>query len=330
MVSLKDIAKIAGVSISTVSKALNGSEEIRLETQEQIIQIAKDLKYEFKRKNQENVLKSKIIGVICPELGSNYYTQLVNFIGDNISKKGYFLMLGITDFSAEKEETILRLFSENGVGGIIYVTENDKTQKIINNSCSRNIPIVLIANDTDTQNHDYIKIDDNYGVELAVEHLIRLGHKRIAYIGDRLTANRYKIYEATMERNNIDIDSKIVKTTDVRYEESGYRSMQEILVLKNKPTALFAAYDDIAIGAVRAIGEAGLNIPQDISVIGFDNIRVCPYLMVSLSTVSNPVNDMAEVSVNILIKKIESGDSRAIQHVVLRPELIVRETTCSV
>ena len=328
MAKLKDIAKIAGVSISTVSKVLNGSNEIKGETRNKILQIANDVKYGFKADHVRQSGASKVIGVICPELGSNYYIQLVNSISDYITTAGYCLMLGVTGFDAKKEGLLLKEFTKKGVDGIIFITENEKVKQIFENT-GQSIPIVMIANETDYENIDYIKIDDSFGVELAVNHLIRLGHKKIAYIGDHLTEGRYTAYRKTMLANGIDTQEKMVIRSALRFEEGGYRAMKELLGGGEVLTAVFAAYDDLAIGAMRASSEAGVNIPDDISIVGFDNVIVAPYLKSGLTTVSNPIKEMADTSVDILLRRINSSDARAVQNIVLKPNLVIRETTAA-
>ena len=331
MSTLKDIAKAAGVSVSTVSKALNDSYEIKDETKIKIIRAAKELNYNINsEKNYVNKNKSHLIGVICPEVNSNYYAQLVTHLEASIAKRGYNSILAVTGFEAEKEENYLNLFINQQVDGIILITENQDIQAITHKiKYLWNIPIVLIAADTEVSDFDCIKIDDYFGVVTGMNHLIGLGHEKIAYIGDALSGGRFDAYREVMHNNGIEIYDKLYKILDVRYEECGYQGMNEILDSGEIPTAVFAAYDDVAIGAIRAITEHGLTIPGDISIIGVDNITVSPYLAKGLTTTSGPVKEMADVSVSILNKKIKDDEYTVVQHVLFKPELIVRETTAA-
>lgn len=324
---------MAGVSISTVSKALNNSAEIGRETKSRIIKIAQDLQYDMSpARPAEEKKAGSLISVICPEISSNYYAQLVNSVGANITGRGYQYMVAVSDFNTEKEEAYLEMAAGQGIAGIVLITESEKAdiEPVIRNAKYLwNIPLVLIANQADTNEFDCIKIDDALGVATGVEHLARLGHTGVAYIGDRLTEGRLLAYREAMEKNGLSVDETLVRVSDLRFEECGYRSMKDMLSSGRAPTALFAAYDDIAIGAMRAMLEQGLGIPEDISVVGMDNVAACPYLMKGLTTVSNPIREMAEISISILNKKIRDKEYTVVQHVVLKPELIMRETTAA-
>jgi DNA-binding LacI/PurR family transcriptional regulator len=329
MSKLKDIAKITGVSISTVSKALNNSSEIKRETKARIIKVAQDLNYEFNPGKPDSKRKNRLIGVICPEVNSNYYTQLISSVGTHVVSRGYQYIVAISDFRTDKEERYLELLGNSGVDGIIFITENKNIEAVMSSiKYFWNIPLVLIAADAETDNFDCIRIDDCHGVVIGVEHLIKLSHSKIGYIGDHLTESRLKTYREVLARHGIPVDQNLIQIPDTRFEECGYKGMKAMLGA-GAPTAVFAAYDDIAIGAMRAISEHGLSIPEDISVIGMDNVTVCPYLTKSLTTVSNPIKEMAAVSVSILSHKIEDRSFTVVQHVALKPELIVRETTAA-
>ncbi|MDW7658323.1 MAG: LacI family DNA-binding transcriptional regulator [Bacillota bacterium] len=332
MTKLKDIAAIAGVSISTVSKALNNSTEIKKTTKSKIIRIARELNYDQgSRQIDMPVQKNHKIGVICPEINSNYYTQLISSIGSQITKKGYSYTIAVSDFDRDKEEQFLEIFGSQEVDGIVLITENNDIQSVINGIKDIwNTPLVLIASEDDVNNYDCIHIDDYYGVATGVEYLIRLGHRKIAYIGDSLTEGRLKAYHEVMEKNEIPVIDALSRTSDLRFEACGYQGMKSILEGGDLPTAVFAAYDDIAIGAMRAIFEYGLSVPDDISIIGMDDVFVSPFLYKALTTVSNPIKEMAMVSISILSRKIEDQNFTVVQNVILKPNLVIRETTSKI
>ena len=332
MVKLKDIADLAGVSISTVSKALKDSNEINKETKAKIIRIAKELNYDIKGQLiNQSVHKTGSIGVICPEINSNYYTQLVSSIGAQLTKKGYSYTIAVSDFDQNKEEQYLTFFGRQNMAGIMFITESSNIQNIVDGI--KDIwytPLILIASENNVNNYDCIHIDDNYGVVMAIEHLIQLGHRKIAYIGDYLTESRLKVYLKVMSDYGIPVNKSFIRSSDLRFEKCGYQLMQSILENDEKPTAVFAAYDDIAIGAMRAIYEKNLSIPKDISIIGIDDVVVTPYLYNALTTISNPIREMAMVSISILSRKIRDKNFTVVQNVVLKPSLIIRETTAKI
>lgn len=332
MATLKEISLLANVSISTVSKALNGSDEISEDTRNEILQIAKSLNYKIKEKKMIPC-NEKTIAVICPELNSNYYAQLLNHINEYISSKGYYSMLGISFFSPAREAELLKDFIKKRVNGILFITENRHAAELFHLLKTSHVPIVIIANtagEIDIPIHDVIKIDEEYGIELAIQHLIELGHKKIAYIGDEFSESRYRIYSSLIKKYGLCENKEYTIASSLRFEDAGYQAMKTILHAKEKPTALFAAYDDIAIGAMKAIYEKKLVIPKDISIVGFDNIFVAPYLPIGLTTISNPIKEMAQTSCTILMSKLKHPENTVIQHVTLKPGLIIRDSTATV
>ncbi|MBO5070537.1 MAG: LacI family DNA-binding transcriptional regulator [Roseburia sp.] len=332
MATLKEISLLANVSISTVSKALNGSDEISESTRNEILQIAKSLNYKTK---EQKIIPSneKTIAVICPELNSNYYAQLLNHINEYIISKGYYSMLALSFFSAAKEAELLKEFIRKSVDGILLITENKHAAELFHQTKTNHTPIVIIANsagEIDIPEHDVIQIDEEYGIDLAIQHLVELGHRKIAYAGDLLSESRYHIYSSLLGKYGLHENKEYTITSALRFEEAGYQAMNEILLAKEKPTALFAAYDDIAIGAMKAIYEKKFAIPEAISIVGFDNIFVSPYLPIGLTTISNPIKEMARTSCTILLSKMKHPENTVVQHVTLKPGLIIRDSTAPV
>lgn len=334
MSTLRDIANRAGVTVSTVSRALNGNMEIKKETREKIIQVARELNY-ISNKNEMEFCGStlKTIGVICPEIKSNFYATIVNTMGEAIKDAGYTMIVGLTNFKYEVELHYLNIFEQKKVDGIVFITSLDENIKddLIKFKSRCNIPIVQLASFINVEEYDCIKIDERLAINLALEHLIDLGHEDIAIIGENMTKDRQKHFMEVLKKHDIKIDSNFIRISEERFEEAGYIGMKDILSSNGKiPTAVFTTYDDVAIGAMRAIFESGHKIPEDISVIGIDNINSAPYLYRALTTVSSPVNEMANIAMKILLSKIEDRSNKLIQHVIVKPELIKRETTSKV
>lgn len=327
LATLQDIANRAEVNVSTVSRALNDSSEIKDETKEKIVKIARELNYVSNKSNNTLLTtNTHSIGMILPEIKS--YSEVVKEIEKNIKGKGYSLIFGLTNFEYENEKHYLNLFLKKNVDGIICVTLlNKKTTEDLKEFREKyNIPVVLVETLLAVPDYDYIKIDDHRGVKMAVEHLLNLGHKKIGFIGEKLSKHRLSGYMETLKKYNIKIDKDLIKIGKERYEEGGYKRMNDILKLEQIPTAIFASYDDMAIGAIKAIYESGLEVPEDISVVGFDNVSVTAYLKKGLTTISRPVEEMGKLAVSILLRKIENK-FKAVQNTELKPKLIVRETT---
>ena len=328
MTTLKDIAEIAGVNVSTVSKALRDSSDINEDTKLRIAKIAKDLGYKYevvKRKSTNTELGT--IGVICPEITSNYYSQIVSILEEEIKKEGFFCIIGFTNFEKESEKYYLKNLYNAGVQGIIFISESsDLNETLIEYKKSTSIPLVLIAQNTETQDFDCIKIDDEYGVRLAVEYLIQSGHRDIGYIGDELSNTRLETFINVMQANKIKVNKKWLQVSKERFEKCGYDLMQNMLKNDELPTAILSAYDDIAIGAIKAIHDKGLNVPGDISVVGIDNVRVASYYYPEITTIAGPIEEMSKIAVKLLFKKVKDSEYKIVQNVKLSPMLIERKS----
>jgi DNA-binding LacI/PurR family transcriptional regulator len=327
---LKDIASKAGVNVSTVSRALRGSTEIRTETRDRIARIAKELDYRIKRPRKDlPEIERSSIGILCPEVKSDYYGQLVNTIEKYLKAAGYHIVIGLSDFQYENESYYLDLFHRLRVGGIIFITSIDKQieRDLEAFKAKSDIPLIQVGTDVRIEGYDYVEIDDDKGVSLAVEHLVGMGHTKICYVGDLQSKVRVGSFRDTLQKHSLEVRKDFVRIGAERFEEGGYLRMMEILSLGKPLTAVFAAYDDMAIGAMRALYDSNLRVPDDVSVVGLDNIGVTGYLYKRLTTVSEPVHEMGELAARMLIGRITGHGSGAIQHVKLIPELVVRDST---
>jgi DNA-binding LacI/PurR family transcriptional regulator len=330
LVTLKDIAKRAGVNISTVSRALNHRSDIAEETREMIESIAKELNYKPNLTAQALMGKStKLIGVLVPEIESNYFVKIINYLEEFLRVQGYSMIMTISNFNYNLELEALELFENRNVDGILVACSlYDDITKRIDYLKGKHIPVVLIEALTHLPDYDYVMIDDTHGMTLAVKHLMEQGHTRIGFISDNMNADiRYSMYLKAMSNNGLKADSKYVYKKPERFEEGGYLAAKEMLACEDRPTAVITGYDSIAIGVMKAVWEAGYRIPEDFAIIGNDNIREAAYLSKGLTTVSPPVQEMAKMAVNLLIEKIENPENKVIHNIKLKPEIIIRETT---
>lgn len=331
MVTLKDIAKRAGVNISTVSKALNDSKEISLKKKREIKKIAESLNYSPNFSARALVGKgTSSIGVIFPEIRSNYYARIFNYIESEMKATNFTLIMGTTNFELVNEIKYIQVLSTRRVDGIVLVAsmnkEIEKTIDIIHSKYK--IPFLLIESFIKPRKYDYIMIDNQYGIDLAVDYFYKLGFKTIGYVADTISAKtRLQWFIEAIKRKGLPYNKRHVKIGEERFEIGGYLRMQEMLAEPDCPEAIFASYDHIAIGAMKAVHEAGLTIPDDISFIGFDNIRESEYLYKPLTTIEPPIKQMVEIGMRTLIEKITGNKNTNTQHISLNPELVIRETT---
>ena len=330
MVKLIDIAKELGVSVSTVSRSLSNSSEIGEETRNKVKAMAAKLNY-IQNYSARSLAggTSKSIGIILPEISSNFYVQIVEYTGAILKSEGYSLILGISNHNFKDEIQFLNEFRNKEVDGIIIAGETyeDIVPELRNIKEKYNLPVVLIDTFVSSEECDYIMIDDALGINSAISYLKESGHETIGFIGDEISAYlRFDFFKNALKQSGLKYYDRYSKIGKERFELGGYLQMKELLKEKDIPTAVFASYDNFAFGAIKAINEAGLKIPDDISIVGFDNIRESEYFAIPLTTVSAPIKEMCQIGVKLLLNKIVTKDHKLIQHVSLKPELVIRDT----
>lgn len=331
MATLKDIAKIAGVNKSTVSRALDGSGGVSEEKRNAIVKIADELGYIPDESAKVLAGKNaKTIGIIIPEIDCNYYASVVGTIEMKLRERGYSLIIGQSGFRFENELHYLKLFIQKKVDGIIFDLYNTEAflGKFEDIKKSINVPIVFIETSLNMPLYDVIEIDNYYGVSLAVEHFAKAGFRNIGFISEFLSSKvRLPAYEKALNTFGIPINRNLIKIGKERLEEGGYLRMKELIAQGSIPGAVVASYDTMAQGALKALDEHGIKVPQDISIIGFDNIRESPFFSIPLTTVAPPVIEMGEMAVGILLDRIEKKGDAFVQHISMKPRLVVRSST---
>lgn len=333
MIILKDIAQMAGVNISTVSRALNDSNEVSDEKKQEIRNIAASLNYTPNYYAKALAGKeTKTVGVIVPEISSNYYATMIGAIEMGLQDHGYSLIIGMSHHEWKLENHYLNVFWNRKVDGILIAgSMHNEITPTINRIHSDNIPIVLIHSFIDYQNYDYVAIDDSYGIGQAIQLFKKQGHRHIGYIASELASRfRLQILKKIIHDNGLILNEKHIKIGKEANEYCGYKYMKELINEGDMPTASLAAYDDIAVGAMRALYEYKYRVPEDISIIGYDNIRQSAFLRCPLTTISPPVEKMAKICLDILFQKIEDKNLKTIQHISLNSELIIRESTTKI
>ncbi len=329
MATLKDIAKLANVNVSTVSKALRNTSDLNENTIAMIRRIADQLNYPYTVK-AASAKRQPVIGIVCPEIISSYYTGVLDSFQTYMRKAGYHTLMTVSGFSNEQELECISLLMNYGVSGIVCLTEKTSNYAELQKISEQNsdITFLLITMVDEAYFCDCISIDDVQGISMAVNYLAELGHRKIAYVGDVLSGVRKDAFLAAMGSNQLPVPSEYVVENELRFEECGYMGMKRLLSLPDRPTGIFASYDNVAIGAMRAIYEEGLRIPEDFSIIGVDNIKTAAYMYRGLTTVTEPTADLGEVASTLLLEKIE-GQKSTLQNIKLRPTLNIRETTAA-
>jgi LacI family transcriptional regulator, galactose operon repressor len=290
-VTINDVARKAKVSVATVSRVIHDSILISEKTKTNVKKTIKDLDYKPFAKARKLIKKNlRAAALLIPDIKNVFYPLVIRGVEDELEKNGYSLFICNTDENIEKERKYLDTLIDKGVGGMIFLGTRPaelKQQYIIN--LSEKMPVLMINDYMIGSNVYSVMTDETEGAFQAVNYLIKLGHRKIAFINGDVdyTTYRYKYrgYEKALETNSMEfVENYHIKVTP--YEEGGYLGTKKILQMgKNKPTAIFTASDQIAVGVYKAIYEAGLKIPEDFSVVGFSGIPLSKELFPELTTV---------------------------------------------
>jgi LacI family transcriptional regulator len=334
--TIKEVAKEANVSIATVSRVLNGKDKVRRSTRLKIEEAIKKLNFQPNTAARTMVIKkTKTIGLIVPKLSNEYWALLSETIQEKLWIKGYSLVLCSTDARLDREENFLKMLMEKRVDGIIYGSaaykqaerKEDFSFKYIENVIKRTIPVVSLIPEVPGAN--YVIGDHLQGALDATKHLVRLGHRKIVHIGGiGVSQQREFGYRQALAEHGLEINEALIIRKNEDTFQYGYESMEQLLKDKADFTAVFCGNDMIAFGVIKSLEDAGLNVPGDVAVAGYDDINMAPLHKPALTTVKQPIKEMAEVAVDLLMESIEAGSEvkRTPKKVVFQMNLIIRES----
>lgn len=327
MATLKDIARKLGVNTSTVSRALNDSPSISEEMREKVRLTAEELGYSLRGRGGRETPEWCAAGLIIPEATSEYYGKLAHLAQERLAQRGYSCMLQLTNFNSASMLSAIQAMARIRVKCLLIVMDSEETvsDKIMDAIHRSGLPTMLVTSDYLPRiDVDCIHFDENIGMRAGVEHLIQRGYRKIGFLGEKMTESRRHSFEQLMAEK--ELSARYVAVGKERGELGGYLRMKELLGMEDRPDAIFAGYDQMAIGAIHAIREAGLSVPRDIAVLGFDDVTSARYVEGGITTVANPSEDMISIAVNILLKRMQAPN-RARQQIALRPRLVIRKTT---
>ncbi|MCM3633889.1 LacI family DNA-binding transcriptional regulator [Paenibacillus camelliae] len=331
-ITIYDVAEKAGVSIATVSKVINNTGRISDKTRKKVWSIMEELDYQPSAVASALSGKSTFtIGLTLPDLANPYFAEIARAIEDQGRKHGFNVFMCSTDNDASKEEEYYQLFMKKRVDGIIMVSR-DKENVIVKKILNEKVPLVMIAREFFAVPVTSVMVDDYYGGMQAGQHLLEQGHQRIAVIVENLTelGSKERLRGASDAAKEADIAIPESYVIEGGYTlDSGKAAMKQLLMLEQRPTAVFACNDILAIGAIQAVRESGLRVPEDISIVGYDNTILATIVDPPLTTVAQPIKEIGERAVALLVEQIQSKESLR-QRVVLMPDLVVRQSTCAI
>ncbi len=322
--TMEDVARRAGVSRALVSLVMRDSNKVSDRSRRAVLGAADDLGYRPNLSARHLASKqTRTIGLVINDLHNLYFAGVVDGAKQAADAIGYRLLLNSAFLDDGDEQAALETFIDFNVDGVILTGSRIKTSVI--EQVSRSIPVVVASRPMSSTLVDTINNDDRVGAQLVVEHLIELGHRRIVHIdGGRGAgaAQRRAGYKATMKRHGLEP----LVLAGVFTEASGGTATERMLAERSDVTAVFAANDMSAIGALDALDGAGLRVPDDISLVGYDNTFVAALRHIGLTTIDQGRDQIGRLAVDMLIERVEQGRTEA-RHVVTPPELIVRSTT---
>ena len=314
--TMKELAKLANVSVSTVSKAFSEADDISEETREHIFRLARESGCYgrfFKGKYHK-----KIVAIICPELIGNYYTCFIDCFRELIEAADGMCVVSADHFSPSKQAELIDYYiAYLKVDGLLVFNLNAPIKKAYDK------PIVTLFSNNASY-VDFVQVDLRGALDRAVDLLLDCGHNKIAFLGEELTKAKEGFFLEAAAKHGC--TEPIVIKSRFRFEKAGEDGIDRLLECRSDTTAVICAYDSIAYGAIRRLKAAGLQVPQDVSVIGIDNISTSEYTKPSLTTIDTKPREVCEIAWDLLQKKMQTSGYGVRQTIVIEPKLILRDS----
>ncbi|MFI7637064.1 LacI family DNA-binding transcriptional regulator [Nonomuraea sp. NPDC049400] len=330
LVSIKDVAAHAGVSPGTVSNVLNRPGKVAPATRERVEAAISELG--FVRHGSASTLRaghSRTIGLSVIDIGNPFFTEVAAGVEDVASELGYAVILGNSAGSQDKEDRNLRVLAEHRVRGVL-ITPSGEDPGRLDRLRERGISVVLVDHPAHRPDQCAVAVDDVAGGRAAVTHLLAKGARSVAYVTGPLTirqcVERREGAKAAMRTAGLDPDDLKVAEAGTMTARAGEKVAAE-LIAGGLPEAVFCANDLLALGVLRALLRAGVRVPEDVALIGYDDIDFAAASTVSLSSMRQPTYQLGRIATELLLDECDNPDTHAHQHIMFQPELVAREST---
>ncbi len=333
--SIYEVARAAGLSVATVSRVLNDKGPVRAETRQRVLEAVERLGYvPHSAARSLSTRRTMSIGVLLPDMHGAFFSEIVRGIDLAARAAGYHLLVSGSHSDAAETAALLQTL-HGRVDGLILMAPalgGAWLQKAL----PRRVPVVLLNDDGTDAGHDSLRLDNRSGARLAVEHLIGLGHRSIAFLGgpsgNADAAERLAGYREALVAGGLELNGHLELAGDFG-EESGLQAGAKVAALVPRPTAIFAANDAMAIGCLAALRERGLRVPEDVSLVGFDDVPIARYLTPALTTVQVPIAELGRQAMACLLSSLDGRPGRpeegAAIHTVIAPTLAIRASTAA-
>lgn len=331
-ITIRDVARVSGVSITTVSRVINGSGYVKESTRERVLEAVRDLGYSPNHMARSlSSGSTRIIGALFPDIANPFFPAIARGLDDALTSRSYMLIICNTDNDPKQEEALVSVLLEKRVDGIVFVTGGPESGALVRRA-SREVPVSLIDREIEGVECDTVTCDNYGGAYEMTRHLLDIGHRRIAFISGpaKLSTSKKRLagFSQCLMDNGVD-DHPVVYYGDFKFE-TGYSLGREILASGQGITAVFAANDLMALGAERCFTDAGVLVPARMAVAGYDDVFMASLARPSLTTVSQPAYRMGAVAAEMLLERLEAkeaGPSGEARLEVLEAALIVRDST---
>jgi LacI family transcriptional regulator len=330
-VTIVEVARKGGVSLGTVSRVINNDIHVAPETRERISKVMQEMGYVANRQARSlRGSKTNVIGVLVPDLGTGYIGEIMRGIDAELALEQLDLMLFTTHRTASKEASYVTNMGKGMVDGLLLVLPRSPAD-YVETLTRRNLPFVLIDHQGTGQNCPAVGASNWQGAYNATEYLVKLGHTRIGFITGSMdlgaASDRLAGYESALRINHISKDPQLIYIGTF-FQPDGYAGACALMDIENPPSAIFASNDVMAMGAMDAVRSRGLRVPEDISILGFDDIPQAELVRPALTTVRQPLEQMGQVATQMLLDLLKNPE-KEISRIELPTELIVRGSTSS-
>jgi len=331
--TIKDVARLARVSHTTVSRALNDKPRVSQKTKDRILSVVKKLNYQPNVAARSlKVHRTKTLGLVITTIVNPFYPELAQGIESTAREMGYNIILCSTNYEIDLEKQYIDMLRGKGVDGIIF-TSTHMHDPNIEGLINEKYPIILvnrkICEESVINRVDYVVVDNLHGGFIAVEHLIKMGHERIGIISglpqSSASVERLEGGKKALAEYGLQIEPDLIIQGDF-LKSSGFEGARKFSRMKSWPTAVFTVNDYMALGAMDGFVEEGFQVPEDVALVGFNDIEISRMRSIELTTVGQKTYEMGSIAVKTLVEKIEGGGHGVFRQIILEPELIIRES----
>jgi DNA-binding LacI/PurR family transcriptional regulator len=324
----KQIAEVAGVSAASVTRFFDKNLSVRPDTEKKILKALIDLRV--------NMPVDRVVGLIIPDAHNPYFTSIAFEFEKEFEKQGWHLLISNSDGKLRRDLQIIERYKGLGISGLIYINAGNQNDELYSTLIANhhNLPVLSFDRPLESRTFDYVVIDSRKGTLQSVDYLFTKGHQKIAYLkgikGTLPAKLRYEAFEEAMAANRLKIDEKFIFEGDFQFG-SGVECADRLIEMKNdeRPTAIICANDLMAIGLMQRLQKAGWRLPEQLSVIGFDDIPMSKWVFPALTTIAQPIRILVSKASSMLLKRIEAERTNveiAQQKEIVTPMLVPRES----